>query len=66
MAACGCANPSCAINGCILARQQYAPPWPRPNMTEVAVTPRGCVCPPGSEKTCEGIGCPRQNPLKQK
>jgi hypothetical protein len=22
--------------------------------------PRGCVCPPGAEGTCRGIGCPRQ------
>lgn len=20
---------------------------------------RGCVCPPGSEMTCRGVGCPR-------
>jgi hypothetical protein len=22
--------------------------------------PRGCICPPGAEKTCRGAGCPRQ------
>lgn len=21
---------------------------------------RGCICPPGSEATCQGIGCPRR------
>lgn len=25
-------------------------------------TPRGCICPPGSEKTCQGKCCPRQSP----
>lgn len=22
--------------------------------------PRGCICPPGSEKTCKGWDCPRR------
>lgn len=28
------------------------------------VKPMGCICPPGSEKTCEGLQCPRRNPFK--
>lgn len=24
------------------------------------LTPHGCVCPPGSEATCQGLGCPRR------
>jgi hypothetical protein len=23
--------------------------------------PRGCVCPPGAERSCSGLGCPRRN-----
>ena len=26
----------------------------------LAMRPHGCICPPGSEKTCQGIGCPRR------
>lgn len=22
----------------------------------------GCICPPGSEQTCQGLGCPRRVP----
>lgn len=25
-------------------------------------TPLGCICPPGSEKTCQGALCPRRKP----
>jgi hypothetical protein len=25
-----------------------------------APAPKGCICPPGSEKTCQGLGCPRK------
>jgi len=25
----------------------------------VVTHPRGCVCPPGSERTCRGVMCPR-------
>lgn len=28
-------------------------------------TPQGCICPPKSEKTCESISCPRQDPLQE-
>lgn len=24
--------------------------------------PRGCICPPTSERTCAGVDCPRQRP----
>lgn len=24
--------------------------------------PRGCICPPGAEKTCQGLNCPRRAP----
>lgn len=26
----------------------------------------GCICPPGAEMTCRGIGCPRNPPMSQK
>lgn len=26
------------------------------------VIPHGCICPPGSEKTCQGLCCPRRGP----
>lgn len=28
--------------------------------------PHGCICPPGAEATCRGIGCPRNPPMTQK
>lgn len=28
--------------------------------------PHGCICPPGAEQTCRGIGCPRNPPMTQK
>lgn len=73
---CQCSSPDCRQFGCqIMRRQMQNTPtqvlpqqaiWNQPHMPAVYVHPRGCVCPPGSEKTCEGIGCPRQNPLKPK
>lgn len=31
----------------------------------IVMTPHGCVCPAGSEKTCKGPMCPRRNPFKK-
>jgi hypothetical protein len=28
--------------------------------------PHGCICPPGSEATCQGWQCPRNPPMTQK
>jgi hypothetical protein len=28
-----------------------------------APQPHGCICPPGSEATCQGFACPRRNPF---
>lgn len=25
-----------------------------------ALSHKGCICPPGAEKTCEGLRCPRR------
>ena len=38
---------------------------PAAENTQMAITirPHGCICPPGAEKTCQGIGCPRRHPL---
>lgn len=38
---------------------QYPPNYPNYGYGTVA-QPRGCICPPGSEKTCQGFGCPRK------
>jgi hypothetical protein len=33
----------------------------RPKFAETsAPAPHGCICPPGSEKTCQGLLCPRR------
>jgi hypothetical protein len=29
----------------------------------ITFVPHGCVCPPGSEKTCQGLTCPRRAPI---
>lgn len=26
----------------------------------LSATPHGCICPPGSEQTCQGLNCPRK------
>jgi hypothetical protein len=35
-------------------------PFTQPCAPPMWMQPRGCICPSGSEKTCRGIGCPRQ------
>lgn len=35
------------------AREYMAPGY-------VVQRPQGCICPPGSEATCQGIACPRR------
>lgn len=30
------------------------------NRGRITFSPRGCICPPGSEKTCQGALCPRR------
>ncbi len=49
-----CANYLCAQNGC----QGHCGWAPRP--THYLQPPRGCICPPESEKTCQGFCCPRK------
>jgi hypothetical protein len=34
--------------------------YPHYGYTTTTATPRGCICPPGAEKTCQGFGCPRK------
>lgn len=36
-----------------LARQHF-------HIDPAPLLPRGCICPPGAEKTCQGFSCPRQ------
>ena len=48
---CACALPECLLHGCIRARQT----------SPVTVT-RGCICPPGSEATCQRWDCGRRSP----
>lgn len=45
-----------------LGRPTYAPNAPG-QCTPVAPKPHGCICPPGSEATCQGLACPRRNHL---
>jgi hypothetical protein len=60
MHACYCADVTCSQFGC---KQFRGSRGAVDNAFWNAPPPRGCICPPGSEKTCEGTGCPRQNPL---
>jgi hypothetical protein len=53
-----CANYICAQYGC-QGQCGYRPPNYVPGYYQAA-TPRGCICPPGAEKTCQGFGCPRK------
>lgn len=39
---------------------QMWPVAPSPYMV-TAPQPHGCICPPTSEKTCQGMLCPRRN-----
>ena len=51
-----CANYICTLYGCqgYCGYQRLATP------TYIPTAPRGCVCPVGAEKTCQGFGCPRK------
>ena len=52
-----CGNVNCAIYGCQKHKNQpqhvvVAAPYPLP--------PKGCICPPTSEQTCQSELCPRK------
>jgi hypothetical protein len=49
-----CANYMCRMYGC----QGHCGGWSLSH--PVQIQPRGCICPAGSEKTCQGYGCPRK------
>lgn len=58
--ACCCSSEDCRVNGCRIVRDRNEMArrfneWTPPK-------PHGCVCPPGSEATCKGFGCPRRPP----
>ena len=69
----GCSQPSCpfaaADHGQLITNwpptpvppSLFNPPMPYRGFAEAV--PMGCICPPGSEKTCEGEFCPRRKPL---
>lgn len=74
MTSCCCSSPDCKMYGCRQMRttgvwptypgypnRQYpAPPPTTPYVVPVIPpAPRGCVCPVGAEKTCQGDFCPR-------
>lgn len=54
-AACCCSSPLCLQYGC----QRQMPPCQQPGFYQPPL-PRGCVCPPGAEQTCQGWQCPRK------
>lgn len=47
--------PVCFPNG-IPVRVLSTPPEP----LAPVIVPRGCICPPGAERTCQGWACPRK------
>ena len=70
--ACACMGPQPGHKYCpckekqMMAEREIGPdglPWPyhyRPTLQESAPVPMGCICPPGSEATCQGRFCPRR------
>jgi hypothetical protein len=52
-----CSRPECQGTGGCAHRGPLGEACHFPTYTG---TPRGCICPPGSEATCKGFGCPRQ------
>lgn len=55
----GCSFADCTNNQRFIQTPGFPPP-----MVAQPTTPMGCICPPTSEKTCEGPFCPRKNHLK--
>src|SRR6185503_3636564 len=59
---CSCGSPYCPYCGGWYQPHRPYNPWnpvPMPQ-TWPACSPRGCICPPGAEATCQGVGCPRK------
>ncbi len=61
--ACSCSAEDCRINGCRqvrnLQRRTYERLITNP-LPNAPATPRGCICPPTSEQTCQSEVCPRK------
>lgn len=57
MSANACSRPECQTSAGCAHRGPRGEVCYFPTFTG---TPRGCICPPGSEATCRGFGCPRQ------
>jgi len=36
--------------------------WVQPPPVRLEPTPKGCICPPTSEMTCQAANCPRRGP----
>lgn len=53
---CCCSSPDCLANGCRQLREAA-----RNSIYQVAPPPKGCICPPGSEATCQRGDCGRKN-----
>lgn len=69
MTMCACMGPQrgeplcpCAMRAARAHLLEHHPQGPFLNgpMTGPVSTPMGCICPPGSEKTCQGLSCPRR------
>lgn len=60
---CCCSDPDCIANGCKLARQAQRPLHHPPQSPSIyaPLLPKGCICPPTSEKTCQAKDCPRKD-----
>lgn len=62
---CMCSDPDCRINGCKLAKQARENEQPQIKAPYVVYSaeplPKGCICPPGSEATCQRSDCGRKD-----
>lgn len=52
-----CGNYLCAMIGC----QGHCTGWPgNQNIGRIELPPKGCICPPGAEGTCQRSDCGRK------
>lgn len=60
MYTCWCADPYCRVNGCRIANDLRKQPAPERVPLVIPPVPKGCVCPPTSEQTCQNPQCGRK------
>lgn len=54
--------PKCLICGTFILPNMWHSCQPGNPGHSLSMTQQGCICPPGSERTCQGALCPRRAP----